>query len=65
MGQPGGFDAAGIAVQICEHPDVWTDGSPGLMTSLVSLLRVLGSFLTFLGVGAVLVGGVISMILVL
>ena len=25
-GLPGGFDSAEIALQISEHPDVWTDG---------------------------------------
>ena len=26
-GLPDGFDAADIALQICEHPNVWTDAS--------------------------------------
>ena len=52
-----GFVAADIAFQICEHPNVWIDGSLVLDESLVSPPRVLGSFLTFLGTGGVLVGG--------
>ena len=49
-----------IALQICEHPNVWTDGS-----IVLDEVSGVGSTLVFLGVGGVLVGGVISMILVL
>ena len=61
-----GFDAADILR--CRYVNIPLYGlmvALFLMRSLVSPLRVLGSVLTFPGIGRVLVGGVISMVLVL
>ena len=63
-GLPDGCDAADFALQVCEHPNVWTDGS--LVLDEVSGVSSSGSgFFSHLpGQGGVLVGGVISLVCV-